>query len=144
MTKLLNFPTVRTTVGTLLAVGFTPQQDNTAYRAFATFEYNGRLVSYNVESVGDFSHLTAILGNSVRTNSLFSGSLQRRDIAIMSYAGLTPVPTNQTTTLDCYDIDGTVYTWIANNTQPIVPTPPPPPPPHPSQRFFQEEEDDLV
>lgn len=105
---ITDFPRIRTRVGTLVSVGFTPQADNQAYQGFATFENNGRLESYKVSNVPDFKYLLHIMGQSPSVDYIFNRSLQRRDLAIEHF----PNASHQTNSIMAYDIDGAAFVPI--------------------------------
>ena len=87
MPDLKQFPTDKTLVGTLMAIGWTPK-DTTSNEliAFATFDSNGRLESYIIQTKVDYDllldHLTdkVIWGEPVIKND-------RKDIQISSNQG---------------------------------------------------------
>jgi hypothetical protein len=84
MSKLLNFPETKTTVGTLVALGITPRLSDNGFKAFATFERNGQLHSYEIRSSDDFTYLSRILASSLAITGIFDGKINRYDLAVES------------------------------------------------------------
>ena len=82
MSELLKFPTNRRMIGTLMGLGWTPEQGSRSQstfvmKAFAIFELNGRVEAYEIQNPGDYFYLMSLL-NSYGTR--FNYSLKQEEV----------------------------------------------------------------